>query len=845
MRLQSTKTAQIASYPLGSGSYDEMLDGKGQVRPHWAYLMQALDELGVEEVGLRHKEALKLLRENGVTYNVYGDPNGANRAWQLDPVPLLVSGEEWYGIEAGLLQRAELLNLILTDLYGPRELIRKGLLPLELVYNHGGFLRACDQVRLNGRHQLVLYAADLARGPDHNMWLLGDRTQAPSGTGYALENRLAMSRVLPSLFRNAQVHRLEPFFQSLRAGLNAIAPDQNDIPRVVVLTPGPFNETFFEHAYLASHLGYPLVQGDDLTVRDGHVWLKSLTGLQRVDVILRRVDDNYCDPLELRYDSRLGVPGLLEAARRGNVAIANPLGSSILENPGLQPFLPGIAQHFLGQSLRLPSIATWWCGQPRELDYVLANLDQLVIKPIYRKPGVRSVFGHLLSKEQLTEWRQRIKANPSFYVGQEHESFSTVPSLVDGGYEPRQALLRCFLVARADGYVVMPGGLTRSAPEKGDVPISNQMGGISKDTWIIASEPQHVITTIKPEHSAESHANHNNALPSRAADNIFWVGRYAERAEGSIRLLRATIKKLYLNPDRGNPDYEESLYCLLRGVTNLTGTWPGFFSEEPETLLQAPDEELLSVILNELRAGTIANSLRCLVQSGFAVRDLWSSDTWRVMDEMEDHLNRTQPHHDGTLWHMQDHLDHLITALCAFSGLVMENMTRGNGWLFLDIGRRLERSLLIISTLRTAFSVKQSENVETQLIESLLDTSDNTICYRQHYRSYFELPSFLELLLLDTNNPRSLAYQIASLQEHVAKLPRNRQGLRLSGEERLMLEASSILNLANLDDFLVVSKDNIRENLDQQLSRLYYLLSTLSDTITTDYFRHGSTPQPL
>jgi uncharacterized circularly permuted ATP-grasp superfamily protein/uncharacterized alpha-E superfamily protein len=834
------------SYSLSSvDGYDEMQDSQGQVRPHWAYLMRALEELGPDEVGLRHKEALKLLRENGVTYNVYGDPEGANRPWQLDPVPLPISAAEWFNIEAGLLQRAELLNLILADLYGQRELIRKGLLPLELIYNHGGFLRACDQVRLPGSHQLILYAADLARGPDQNMWVLGDRTQAPSGAGYALENRLAMSRVLPSLFRNANVHRLEPFFHSLRAGLNAIAPDQSDTPRVVVLTPGPLNETFFEHAYLASHLGYPLVQGDDLTVREGYVWLKSLTGLQRVDVILRRVDDNYCDPLELREDSRLGVPGLMEVARRGNVAIANPLGSSVLENPGLQPFLPGIAQHFLGQPLKLPSIATWWCGQPREQDYVLANLDQLVIKPIYRKPGVRAVFGNLLSRQQLAEWRARILANPAFYVGQENESFSTVPALVPGGYEPRQALLRCYAVARAEGYSVMPGGLTRSAPEKGDMPISNQMGGISKDTWVIATEPQHLATSIRAEHPGDTRGNHNNALPSRAADNIFWVGRYAERAEGSIRLLRATVKKLFVNPDRDNPYYEASLHCLLRGVTNITGTWPGFLAEQPEALLRSPEAELLSVALDESRSGSIAHSLRCLVQAGYSVRDLWSSDTWRVMDEMEEHLAQSQRTGDVTLWLMQEQMDRLVTTLCAFSGLVMENMTRGNGWLFLDIGRRLERGLLLISTVRTAFSLRLGDEVEMQLIESLLDSSDNTICYRQHYRSYFELPSCLELLLLDQNNPRSLAYQISQLQEHVARLPGLRQGQRLSTEQRLLLEAGTMLSLANLDDLVAVSRDGVRDNLDQHLSRLYYLLGALSEAVTADYFRHGGMPQPL
>ncbi len=842
---QTSQFGLSRSYLLGADDYDEMLDSQGQVRPHWSYLMQAMEKLGGVEMELRRSEALKLLRENGVTYNVYGDPDGSTRPWQLDPVPLLISEEEWSDVEAGLLQRAELLNLILADLYGPRELTRKNLLPLELIYNHGGFLRACDQVKLFGNHQLVVYAADLARGPDQKMWVIADRTQAPSGAGYALENRIAVSRVLPNIFRHSQAHRLTHFFQSMQAGLNAIAPPHAESPRIVVLTPGPFNETFFEHAYLASFLGYPLVQGDDLTVRDGYVWLKSLTGLQRVDVIMRRLDDNYCDPLELRIDSRLGVAGLLEVARRGNVAIANPLGSSILENPGIQPFLPKIARHLLGQELKLASAATWWCGQPLELEYVLGNLDQLVIKPIYRKPNVSPVLGHMLSQAQLGEWRDRIRANPAFYVGQEHVSFSTAPCVTPQGFEPRKVLLRCFAVACRNGYEIMPGGLSRSAPEKGDLPISGQLGSISKDTWVITTESQSAIEGVSKIAARAIFGEHNNALPSRAADNIYWVGRYAERAEGSIRLLRATTKKLYINPDRSNPDYEASLHCLLRGVTNLTGTWPGFFAEEQETMLQSPEAELLSVALDERRIGSIAYSLRNLVRAGYSVRDLWSSDTWRVMDDLEENLASPQQLSDSTLWQMQEHMDSLIATLCAFSGLVMENMTRGNGWLFLDIGRRLERSLLLISTLRSIFSEQRSDGIETQLIESLLDTSDNTICYRHHYRSYFELSSFLELLLHDTNNPRSLAYQITSLNVHVAKLPGPRRGQRLSAAQRPLLEASCMLNLANPNDLLVVSDSGIRENLDQHLSRLYHLLISLSDTITAEYFRHGSGPQPL
>jgi len=844
MNTQLTQAIAPGSYLLGEDDYDEMLDSQGQVRPHWSALMQEMEKLGSKEMELRRKEALKLLHENGVTYNVYGDSGGSSRPWQLDPVPLMISGEEWRDVEAGLLQRAELLNMILADLYGPRELTKKNLLPHELIYNHGGFLRACDQVKLIGHHQLILYAADLARGPDQKMWVVSDRTQAPSGAGYALENRVAVSRVMPNIFRHSKTRRLANFFKSMHSGLTAIAPPHAESPRIVILTPGPFNETYFEHAYLAGFLGYPLVQGEDLTVRDGYVWMKSLTGLKRVDVIIRRVDDTYCDPLELRADSQLGVTGLLEVARRGNVAIANPLGSSILENPGIQPFLAGIAQHFLGETLKLQSAATWWCGQPLEMDYVLANLDKLVIKPIYRAHGTSPVLGHMLSQAQLVKLRDRIRANPAFYVGQEHVSFSTAPCVTPQGFEPRKVLLRCFAAAGRNGYEIMPGGLSSSAPEKGDMLISGQTGSISKDTWVIASEPEAKYETAR-NIGASAISGNDHALPSRAADNIFWVGRYAERAEGSIRLLRATVKKLYVNPNNDDPDYQVSLQCLLRAVTNLTGTWPGFLDEDHADLLKSPESELISVALDEQRSGSIANLLRNVVRTGYSVRDLWSTDIWRVMDDMDEHLAQPQYLGENALWKLQELMDRQITTLSAFSGLSMENMTRGNGWLFLDIGRRMERAMLTISILRNVLSAHHRDGVEAQLIESLLDTSDNTICYRQHYRSYFELSAFLELLLLDVSNPRSLAFQIDCLKNHVAKLPSSRKGQRFSAEERLMLEAGSMIDLLNLGDLLMVSSDGIRENLDQQLSRLYYLLNTLSETITGEFFRHDSSPQPL
>ncbi|MDP2071604.1 circularly permuted type 2 ATP-grasp protein [Methylotenera sp.] len=834
----------VAGYTPEANIVDEMLDSTGKVRPHWEYFIQALQKLGHDEIRLRQNEILKLLRENGVTYNVYGDPDGSNRPWQLDPVPLLIENDEWTNIETGLLERAELLNLILADIYGPRELIQKGLLPVDLLFSHSGFLRACDKVKIPGKHQLVLYAADLARGPDNRMWVIGDRTQAPSGAGYALENRLAMSRVFPNIFRDSRVQRLDGFFQSLRNALQQIAPQNADTPRVVVLTPGPFNETFFEHAYLASHLGYPLVQGDDLTVRDGFVWLKSLNGLQRVDVIMRRVDDSFCDPLELREDSRLGVPGLLEVARRGNVTIANPLGSGVLESPGLLPFLPKIAEHFFGKQLRLPSAATWWCGQAKELNYVLSNLHKLVIKHICRG-SMTSVFGHLLSQQQIIGLRDRIRSNPALFVGQAHESFSTAPSFVAGHLEPRQALLRCFLVAQGQGYSLMPGSLTRSAAQQGNVPVSNQMGAISKDTWVIGGQNPNQANTIETPHSKLLASNYTSTLSSRVAENLFWVGRYAERTEGSIRLLRTTVKKLYINPDINNPYYKNSLYAVLRGLTNITNTYPGFLNKESDSLLKTPDSELLSLMLDEEKVGSIANNQRSLIQAGYSVRNLWSSDTWRVMDEIKCHLERSQQLTESTLWNIQEHMDRLITALSAFSGLIMESMTRGNGWLFLDMGRRLERALLLISLLRSGFSSAQAEGTEILLMESLLDTSDNLICYRQHYRNSIELPSFIELLILDKNNPRSLAYQFNRIQEHVSKMPRKQTNTQLSIEERLILEANSLLDLTNLSDLIKVSDGNVREKFDQTLSRLYYLLATLSDTVTATYFQHGQPQHSL
>lgn len=823
--------------------YDEMASPDGGVREHWRQCIDALAAFGPAELEGHRGEVRRLLRDSGVTYNVYGIPNGLNRPWQLDPIPLLISNEEWNRIESGLAQRAELLNLVLCDLYGPRELIRKGLLPAELVYAHRGFLRPCDQIQLPGPRQLVLYAADLARAPNGQMWVLSDRIQAPSGAGYALANRRVLSQVFPGLFRESQVHRLANFFSALRASLNALAAPENGDPRVVVLTPGARNETYFEHGYLASYMGYTLVEGSDLTVRDGRVWLQSLSGLEPVDVILRRVDDSFCDPLELRQDSYLGTPGLVEAVRRGQVSIANPLGSSVIENPALMAFMPRIAEYFLGQSLELPSAATWWCGQPIERDYVLANLENLVIKPIFRRARSGPVFGPHLSRDECESWRARIRAKPHLYLGQEVVSFSSAPALVDGTLEPHHAILRTFLVAQGDAYVTMPGGLTRVAAEPGMLQVSNQAGGISKDTWVLAAEPEKQVS-LWLQSSSAAETCYAASLPSRAAENLFWVGRYAERAEQVIRLLRNVLSRLDEHPVS---DAEQQCLCdLLRALTHVTTTYPGFVGPGAERALDAPEPELLGLIVDTRRTGTTSAELQNLLQAAYSVREVFPADIWQVFNELEEELLLLQRQTDVGLDDVQRGLGSIIKTLLALAGLSMESMFRGLEWRFMDTGRRLERALKLVSLMRTTLVPARDPAVEGLILEAVLSTTESLTTYRQRYRARLDMNTVLDLLLMDDSNPRSLCYQLDRLREHVAALPRLDSAQRLSEEERMVLDASTVLRVADIEQLAQLETGSaVRQSLDQLLARLSELLSNASEAIARSHFVQMQISQQL
>jgi uncharacterized circularly permuted ATP-grasp superfamily protein/uncharacterized alpha-E superfamily protein len=830
-------------YATQLGIYDEMYATKNKALPYWERFMAALDSMGIEKLELRRREAQRLLRENGVTYNVYGDSQNLTRPWRLDPVPLLISSEEWSVIEAGLKQRADLLDLILKDVYGEQTLLKKGLLPPELIFGHEGFLQPCMDALQNQKRHLTIYSANLARGPNGRMWVLDDRTQAPSGSGYALENRTVMTRVLPDIFRETQVHRLSGFFKSLHKGLVDIAPHNKEDPRIVILTPGPLNETYFEHAYLAAYHGYTLVQGGDLTVRDGRVWLKSLEGLQAVDVILRRVDDSFCDPLEMRSGSKLGIAGLLEVVRRGNVAIANPLGSSILENPALLAFLPRLARYYLNQELKLPSIATWWCGQPRERDFVLQNIDNMVIKPINRGSGNYAVFGGELSIKEKELLRSQILAKPHLFVGQEQVSFSTLPAFIDHQIEPRNAVLRSFVVASGDGYEVMPGGLTRVARQKDNFIVSNQAGGISKDTWVLASEPDKTISLwTQPKRNQLINAV-TEPLTSRAADNLFWVGRHLERTEAVTRLLRTVLQKSRETLEFKDPVDNECLKVLLRTLTQVTGTYPGFVKCDDQ-LLKTPDIELLSLVKDSNRHGSLSSNIQAFFQAAFSIRDFWSQDTWRSVDNIQRRWQQRIINTDLKIEQLQNNLDDLITGIVAFTGLTNESMTREAAWLMLDSGRRLERALALIALLRSTLALRHEDALQNQVLEAVLISTDSLIIYQRRYRSYIQLPLVLELLLLDETHPRSVAYQLHNLSIHMSALPKGKGKSHLSEEERLILKAYTSLRLCNLHELTQVNEDDgIYTDFEMLLSNITDLLWRLAEVIAEAYFSHSQTSQ--
>ena len=840
----------LQNYSANSDSrVDEALADDGSLKPSWRYLMDAMAEIECEELEAREQKALRMLRDHGANHNNYsqsqvqGDQSQSqsqgNQLWSLDLLPHLIESDDWHNIETGLQERAELFNHIFSDLYGPRELISRGILPPHLVFGHAGFLRENVDIRLPGEHQIIVHATDMLRRANGEMCVLSDRIQAPSGFGYALENRRVMSRVLPSLFRDSRTHRLAGFFQEFRKKLIDLAPDVS-LPRIVMLTPGVFSETYFEHAFLANYLGFSLVEGKDLVVQGGFVWLRSVEGLIKVNVIVRRVDDIYCDPVELKANSKLGVPGLLQVAREGNVAIVNPFGSGVLENPAMLAYLPKIAEHFLGHELKLGSVSTWWCGDPDSHNYVINEIDQLVIKPFNRSTIEHSVVVSELSDQQRTELINKINSEPKKYVAQEKVIPTQLPTLINKKLMKRSAMLRSFAVASRDAsYQVMPGGMSRVNLNEEDSMISSRFGVISKDTWVLSSELDRQYTSSILSDSNIGYTQ-GAFLSSGIIENLFWMGRYAERAEHNLRFLRT----IFIQLNGINEIPARSREILLLAITKSTYTYPGFLDNKE--LQENPKTELIKVILGHNRPGSVSQVLNSLCTCANQLKSALPADSFRVISDINQQFDLLKKAlDDGMAVTPEENLDPVVSSLLALSGIRHENMLRDYGWNFLDLGRRIERVLQTVTLLRSLLFVKLDDYEEICILESISLSTELLSSYHRHYGATLNLESMLEVIFTDASSPRSLAFQVARIHEAILRLPETKQKSH-TAELDIIKETKDIVTSSSIVKLSLTSQDTgVRKELDQSCARIHTLMSKTSELLSKKYFYSGKKVQQL
>jgi uncharacterized circularly permuted ATP-grasp superfamily protein/uncharacterized alpha-E superfamily protein len=830
----------LDGYRPPQGCWDEVLDDNRCVRPSWQRLVSSMSGFSRAEWAMQREEMARLLRDHGATYNVYSDARGVARPWQLDSLPLVIGPEEFEEVAAGLTQRMRLLNAILDDVYGPKRLLHDGWLPPAIVLGNPGYLReACSS---GGRApRLIMLGTDLARGPDGRWRVLADRAQAPSGKGYALENRTVLSRVSPGIIRECGVRPLAGFFDGQREVLRGWSPSPRRAPLVVLLTPGPFNETYFEHAFKARHLGFPLVEGADLTVRDRWVYLKTLEGLRRVDVILRRVDDVYCDPLELRPDAWLGVAGLAEACRAGHVTVANALGAGVVETAALFPFLPGLCRHLLGEELRLPQAATWWLGQRAERELVFSEEDRWVIKSAFVSPRHDPVFLAQASEEERRVVRARVAAAPDFFVAQEPLSLSTIPTWNDGRLEPRRLVWRAFVSAGPNGSQVMPGGLTRVSRDVAGSVVTMQYGGLSKDTWVLGHDPDSGPPAPAPQVVVRP-ARPAAGVPSRQADHLFWLGRYAERLEHIVRLVRAALRRLSGEETTQKSAELEVLLHLLWHTRKLprrrkdpARTAEEERAEAAEEAARPPLDRLRPLLVDSTVPDAVPALAERLRFNALAARDRLSDDMWRLINRLDTLAEPADPE-QSTPASLLDQLDSLILGLAALAGMEAENMTRGHGWRFLQLGRRVERAVNVLEICReSALSADQ----RPAFLPPLLELCDSSMTYRRLHVAAPQLLSVMDLLMANETNPRSAAFQLHWLARQSAQLPRDVATPGAVQEKEAADQLLSTLSSFSPQALSSLPPPLAAERVVAVCQNLVHGLESYSELVTAHYFNHA------
>lgn len=794
------------------GIPDEFLDAEGQPREVWTRFFDAFSALSSGEIERRFASADQHMRDAGVTYRAPGE--AADRSWPLSHLPLLIDEVEWKQISEGVAQRAELFEQILRDLYGEGRLIAEGALPAAAVAGSAEYLRSVCGVTPPGGQYLNLYAADIGRGPDGRWWVLNDRTQAPSGAGYALENRLVLSRALTNLYTSMNVERVAPFFEAFRDSLRAIA--DRDEPRIGLLTPGNSSETYSEHATLARYLGFLLVEGDDLAVSEDRLHVRTVAGLKRLDVLLRRVDSNFLDPLELDARSMLGVPGLIDVIRKGGVAVANMPGSGVMEARTLLGFLPSLSQRFFGEDLKMPHIATWWCGQKSARDEVLSRLDDMAIEGAYGPsvpgfPGRGPIVGSSLSTDERARLVDAIGKRGIDYVGQEMVRLSTTPVWDNGHISPRPFVLRVFAAATPNGWTILPGGFCRIADKPDARAVSMGEGARAADVWVV-SEKEVATSTLLPPSDAVRIRRIAGWVPSRAADNLFWLGRYLERAEATLRLVRALGGALR-EPGKGPSPMQPVIERIQRLLVAWGATSPSSRAKLATTAAQA--------LQAKDKFGSALALVRSAQRTATTLRERLSPDAWHVITGMVERLSEKAEDDEALL----EAAEWTLQSLATFAGLAQENMNRAAGWRFLEMGRRVERA---INTARFARQFADDKATAEDL-DLLLTLVDCQITYRSRYLVGPVLAPVRDLVVLDAFNPRSVAFQVAALNEHIASLPSMREGGLIDPPHRLAVTLQASMIAGEAESFDAKTLFSLEQD-----------LLNLADAIGSHYFPHGS-----
>jgi uncharacterized circularly permuted ATP-grasp superfamily protein/uncharacterized alpha-E superfamily protein len=826
----------------------------------WGQFIDHIAHQGSQELDHRLSNLDHQIRDNGVTYNVYADENGPQRPWALDLFPLIIEPTHWQHIESGVLQRMRLLEAVMADVYGPQHLLETGALPPALIHGHPGYLRAMHGVKPVGGTHLHIAAFDLARGPDGHWWIVSQRCQAPSGLGYVLENRLAISSQFPEAFQSMRVQRLASTYRALVDNLKQLSPaGQNS--HLALLTPGPYNETYFEHAYLARYLGLTLVEGSDLIVRDERLYLKTLKALVPVHGLLKRVDDQYLDPLELLPESTLGVPGLLQAIRAGHVLVANMPGSAFLESPALLGFLPALSRQLLGEELQLPALPTWWCGERSAMEEALPQLRDCVIKPTY--PGMPlhgsfdAVQGPTLPLRELDEWAGRIALQSEEHTVQTYMPPSQMPTwqasdqdaATPGQIAPRSVMLRVFAVSDGpQSWRLLPGGLARLASETAEIS-SMQRGGSSADVWALTHGEVDQSTLLQSRMTPASLAHHKRMVTSRAAENLFWLGRYTERCENAIRLARLTLECL-------NGDEQSSpplLHWLSQMAVANTLVLPSVPSADQAR--RVFERSLVASLGSTDGATSVGYNLRALKMTASAVRERLSLEQWRVIVRAEEEVaafcaDQTTSG-DYAVHEALQMLKNSSAHMAAITGAQTDRMTRDDGWRLLSIGRHTERLGFLASALARGFA---TGSVHTAAgFDALIALFDSTITFHAQYQQSRDLVALINLLVLDSDNPRSLAWVTQTLRGRLTKLA----GMEVDEAHALYLKvpvptAWSLAQLCETQPNLTEAADESSPDvgyffaLNDLLLRCTTAAFTVSDDISTTYFTHsGQTDQSL